>query len=498
MANNDGGAGPSVPSNATCYGSLNVPLESTNASDAPTSEDEWEYEYSQTETEDYYLTIDLTTPLTPSSRPSFPRTLRKSYRTKWVNPGLGQSKSQAGRRTKVALPNVGEATKIPADPIMTPAPDADEENEEAEADVDGDDDDDMMDPDAPADDAVTGDARDAGDTGDTGEERKLEDIQILDLHSENPFVSYRGVTFSCQWAENIGTELLFAEHDSSNSLTALRPLKDGVDLLAASSARLISNPVNLVPRYAPGQTGPASAGNDLPLRKEDDSAQIHTEAKISAERNEQALFLEKLMDLRIKRGEKDNVPLVAPKRPRSQQCHPLAAEQRQAERARLQSSLRKRSGHTAEQARKRLQEDDGDGDDNDGDGDGDGDNDDDEADEEQREPADDTEPLRAATRKRKVLDPTDDPRRPWRKSRLLAARISNGGAASLTAVQKDVPEWEVPQRALSTPTPRSWADLDLQDEFADAEEEEEEGEEEGEEKEKEEEGEEGEDMMVEG
>lgn len=141
-------------------------------------------------------------------------------------------------------------------------------------------------------------------------------IQILDLHSDHPLFSYRGRLFEGTWAENLGTELIFApgaggpidsatmdtragegdeedeeeegqgssKEDAASAsmepldpridpyfsaskappLPALRHLGAGVDLLAASAARITAKEVRAVPRRAEQQrrqTGPAPAAS---------------------------------------------------------------------------------------------------------------------------------------------------------------------------------------------------------------------------------------------
>ena len=62
-----------------------------------------------------------------------------------------------------------------------------------------------------------------------------DDIQILDLHSEHPLISYRGRIFEGDWSEIIGTEAILTQRTpTSHPLPALRHLADDIDLLAFS------------------------------------------------------------------------------------------------------------------------------------------------------------------------------------------------------------------------------------------------------------------------
>jgi hypothetical protein len=79
-------------------------------------------------------------------------------------------------------------------------------------------------------------------------------VQILDLHTPNPIVSYQNHIYTCRWAANIGTELLFAkaaaaEHAQHPALYATADFA----LLAASSVRLVSTPAQLVRKSAAGR-----------------------------------------------------------------------------------------------------------------------------------------------------------------------------------------------------------------------------------------------------
>lgn len=141
--------------------------------------------------------------------------------------------------------------------------------------------------------------------GDAADLEPTSDIQILDLHSKRPIISYRGHVFEGQWAEMIGTEVILAQNEgqSPGELPALRHLADSVDLLGASASRILTKRKTLRPKVA----------------VEDSLAPIQREFNINipagknrlGERAQQANFLEKLMALKIKRGDKDEVTVYA-------------------------------------------------------------------------------------------------------------------------------------------------------------------------------------------
>lgn len=129
------------------------------------------------------------------------------------------------------------------------------------------------------------------------------DIEILDLHTEHPIISYRGKVFEGSWAEVLGTEMIFAEPDASTPLPALRRLPGDVDLLAASSARILTTEkVLTIPEELDRLRAAREAyGVRLP---------VLGKHRID-ERKRQVRFLENLMALKMKRGEGDQVTVVA-------------------------------------------------------------------------------------------------------------------------------------------------------------------------------------------
>lgn len=517
MAASNGFLGPSVASEAPHYESFNIPLRKKDRDDASTNEDEWEYEYSQTETEvcisetklfiaaepslqDYYLTLDLTTPSLSSHRPSVPRGLRGGYVARWITPGIGRKKDLGA---KITLPKSTQTGNTRGAPTETPAPDADEENEDAEGEADDDDD-------IAVADAVEEEDHVAGTT-ETDADAKLEDIQILDLHSENPMVTYRGHVFSCSWAENIGTELLFTKKDAAKPLPTLRSLPDDIDLLAASSARLISRPVQLKPKPASQQTSSKKTQiqNQAPVT---DSQQnefspdmvpvIPFDANSSAARKSQASFLTALSALKLRKGETDQVTIIAQKRLMNHDWRVIVEERRKARREELIGIMRRGVQPAADEARRELkdfeQQDNAlakqilqgrkrkhsSGGDfrNRGNPSGtmtntngkatstgargsDSDDTDTEIDSEDYEDGRlHNEGQGAIPRRQRDPRPAKRERLAIREIKGTTTTTATGSAAlmpsALVALRTSAPDAYVPQRALSMPTPRRWADLD--------------------------------------
>lgn len=194
-------------------------------------------------------------------------------------------------------------------------------------------------------------------SGDEGDANDAPEISILDLHSDNPMMSYNNSVFSCQWATNVGTELLFMAHDRDSKLPILRKLAGGVDLLAASSARLISNPVHLEARKR----------KRSPDREYERGSNLRAKQRLfpvghqaNDRRKDQATFLENLMNVKDDKGEEDDVTVVVEKRLSQRKWKIRNKEIREAERRELRkAATNKQKRYTDEavaNAQQRLQE----------------------------------------------------------------------------------------------------------------------------------------------
>ena len=294
-------------------------------------DDEWEYEYSTTETETFYLTLDLTTPSIPTSRPLTvsSRNGRAGFRAKWLNPGLGRRKHLLGQAPTIRV-------------------DKDKNNEDGE-------DDELGDEDAPGEtdnDYQPDEDEQTQAVQSRDKEPKEHKIQILELESDNPLVSYRDHIFTCNWARNIGTELLFTDRERDrereNILPTLRKLKGGVDLLGACTARITSSTATLVP---------IARVKDTELAQEEDGPLVESiSAAASDARRNQARFLERLMKVKKEKGEKDEVTVVAYKRLRWNGWVELMNKRRNEEREDIRRKLRRAEGEAKTAFENRLKE----------------------------------------------------------------------------------------------------------------------------------------------
>ncbi|CAG5158921.1 uncharacterized protein ALTATR162_LOCUS5320 [Alternaria atra] len=154
---------------------------------AKPEEDEWEYEYDENETEDFYIPLDLSNvpaaqiPMVSQGRPGHPTLLKSRLRA--LNAARGQPAEFAANNN------------------------------------------------------------DAQETATMGE------VQVVGLHTPNPLVMYNGQLLSCHWTSTVGTDMFFVKPDANASTQSqiLRSLPS-VDLLALGSAKLVAKVGRLRPR----------------------------------------------------------------------------------------------------------------------------------------------------------------------------------------------------------------------------------------------------------
>lgn len=142
-------------------------------------------------------------------------------------------------------------------------------------------------------------------TDDKDSSEPLEEIQILELHSRNPIISYRGRVFEGQWAEVIGTEAILADREAQNAnqLPALRHLSGGIDILGASSSRILTTEKTLKSKGV--------QKDSLKAIREEWNIRIPPGKDRTGERAQQLRFLENLIALKKKRRDEDEVTVYA-------------------------------------------------------------------------------------------------------------------------------------------------------------------------------------------
>jgi hypothetical protein len=140
------------------------------------------------------------------------------------------------------------------------------------------------------------------------------EIQILELQSFNPVISYQNEIYSCTWSDMIGTNMFFSERDEEPEADPLLSTEE-YDLLGTSRIKLIGRKAKLTDK--PGRKGAyRNTANEL----QDESMDLTSGKSLGALRSsnpvvnrelkKQAKFLEKLMDAKRAKGQTDNVRTV--------------------------------------------------------------------------------------------------------------------------------------------------------------------------------------------
>ena len=68
--------------------------------------------------------------------------------------------------------------------------------------------------------------------------RLQQSVQVLGFHDYNPVFRYNGRTYIGEWSEVLGTDMVFSKNVQGDRFPILRNLQNGVDLVAASAARI--------------------------------------------------------------------------------------------------------------------------------------------------------------------------------------------------------------------------------------------------------------------
>jgi hypothetical protein len=134
-----------------------------------------------------------------------------------------------------------------------------------------------------------------------------EKVQIMDLHSANPVVSYQSQIFSCSWMDLLGSDLVFSFPDQHADAPVLR--KDqNADLISASRVKILGQKANLIS---------ASAGVERTfVQRNQQQQQLAAEDASTLPPSPQGRFLQRLIDAKRAKGETDTVRTVFPtKRP---------------------------------------------------------------------------------------------------------------------------------------------------------------------------------------
>ena len=146
------------------------------------------------------------------------------------------------------------------------------------------------------------------------------EIQILELHSHNPVISYENEVYSCSWSDMIGTSMFFSKHQEEPHTAPLRSTED-YDLLGTSRVKLIGRKATVLNKTRPrGSKRTSVAGEKLSESLQDEEPEKMDGSSLGSlhfrnpSRNKdlkrQAAFLETLMNVKRAKGQTDNVRTV--------------------------------------------------------------------------------------------------------------------------------------------------------------------------------------------
>lgn len=243
-----------------------------NSVDVDEDGDDWEYEYDGHETEDFYFTLDLTTHV-PNALVQAEASLQGRHKTP-VN-------SSARHSTAVDAPNGQNA-----------------------------------------------------DSSDEEDEPSAGQLQIVDLYTTRPLVKLDENVYTCSWQTDLGTQFHVAKAGDVND--KVRRAGTVLDIISTSQTRLIGIPVTLQPRNDTrrSRTPGASANHALSIDGSDIDADETSERFTPAPGSvaepgkplqidrtlvkhqagsDQASFLERLSQIKLKKGETDQVPIFSVK-----------------------------------------------------------------------------------------------------------------------------------------------------------------------------------------
>ena len=147
-------------------------------------------------------------------------------------------------------------------------------------------------------------------------------IQILDLHTQNPLISYQNQLYSCEWTSTLGTDVLLTAPSPDFPHPLLREMPN-VSVLATSSIKLMGRPAQISSRQPTEETSstpaPESSTAVAKTAISPEKAPSAPPVKIplgptpTRAKQNQANFLERLMAIKAKKGEIDNVTVYTQK-----------------------------------------------------------------------------------------------------------------------------------------------------------------------------------------
>ncbi|KAJ5172361.1 Transcription factor TFIIIC tau55-like protein [Penicillium capsulatum] len=145
-----------------------------------------------------------------------------------------------------------------------------------------------------------------------------ERVQVLGLHTNNPIVSYQNQIFSCSWADQIGTELVFShpQTDSTTDHIFTPPLHQGpaFELLAANNVKILGRKANITSNAGLGlaqeNTTEINSDDPVPAALSSQTSAPGGIPRRAVPPTHQAQFIQRLQSLKNEKGETDTVRTV--------------------------------------------------------------------------------------------------------------------------------------------------------------------------------------------
>ncbi|KAL8663328.1 MAG: hypothetical protein Q9202_003964 [Teloschistes flavicans] len=267
-------------------------------------ESDWEYEYDETATESFYVTIDCSSnshrtrvPRKPKTPPNDATSAPAEQHQEGQQDEDDEESERDGSPTKQSRQKKATSQEnLAIDPALL------DEN----AEVDG----------SPSPSSPTI----RTDTPPPPPSDPATRIQILDLHTSNPLIAYNSQLHTCTWASTIGTDIFLASPSALPSLpNTTTPLQSfpNVSILSTSCIKLTARPLTVAPKIVEEpQPAPGAASDDpttttTTTTKATDARKIPLAPTAKIQQRNQASFLERLIAIKAAKGEPDDVTVFS-------------------------------------------------------------------------------------------------------------------------------------------------------------------------------------------
>ncbi|KEF52216.1 uncharacterized protein A1O9_11843 [Exophiala aquamarina CBS 119918] len=154
-------------------------------------------------------------------------------------------------------------------------------------------------------------------------------VQVLDLHTSNPIISYQDQVYSCSWVDMIGTNMFFTQPGVSGDIVQPPLLStDDFDLLGTSTIKLLGYRAHMK-KSSKKRARPEDAETQQQAPEGRSLGTLtRSNPKKNAQIKRQATFLEKLMEIKDRRGHQDSVRTYVDEKIASQELSKLSETQR--------------------------------------------------------------------------------------------------------------------------------------------------------------------------